>query len=102
MSLENWMDIAAVGMKDAPWSWAFFIPFICFTNYTLLNLVTAVVVENVLLISQNEQVMEKKRDEQRRYDNIRLLKELFADMDEDGNGELSLEEFQAAMDDPTI
>merc|ERR1711861_19044 len=87
-------------MKDDPAIWLFFIPFLVITHYMLLNLVTAVVVENVLVISQKEQMAEVKREETARYENMKKLKQLFEDMDD--NGEVSVEEFHHAMEDDDV
>lgn len=89
-------------MLDHELAWLFFIPFLIFSHYTLLNLVTAVIVENVLVISQKEQNQTVKRDEQERLESMSKLKTLFEDMDDDGNGELSLDEFHAAMKDENV
>merc|ERR1719171_3016317 len=101
MSLEKWTDIVRICQDEYPWSWVFFIPFVCFTNYTLLNLVTAVVVENVLVISQKEQRQEAKLEDTRRLENISQLKALFDEMDSGGDGELDRDEFETAIAEPS-
>merc|ERR1719236_160729 len=58
MTLEDWPTIVRTCMEFDSLLWLFFIPFLVSTHYTLLNLVTAVVVENVLVISQKEQLAE--------------------------------------------
>lgn len=102
VTLEGWADIVRALLEDFSQIWILFVPFIVLTNYTLLNLVTAIVVENVLLISQREQMLEVKRDEAARHQNVSMLANLFEEMDDDGNGELSLEEFQTALEDEAV
>jgi voltage-gated sodium channel len=77
MTLDAWPIIVRTSMKEFhPSIWLFFVPFLVITHYTLLNLVTAVVVENVLVISQQEQTKEAQQNEQQRFENIRKLKQL--------------------------
>lgn len=102
MSLENWPIIARSCMEFNSILWLFFVPFVALTQYMLLNLVTAVVVENVLVISQKEQLAEVKREEQVRLKTMKQLKALFEEMDDDGNGELTIEEFHTAMEDEGV
>lgn len=103
MTLDGWPTVVRTLMRNYhPAIMLFFLAFLIISHYTLLNLVTAVVVENVLVISQQEQMKEVKREEQARFENIRKLKELFENIDEDGNGEVSVEEFSEAMKDKEI
>merc|ERR1719487_778432 len=102
MSPENWDSIARECMEQESLLWFFFVPFIVFTNYTLLNLVTAVVVEKVLVISQREQMNEAKRSEESRFNTMWKLKQVFDDMDKDGDGVIDAEEFRASMMNPHV
>jgi voltage-gated sodium channel len=44
MTLEGWNDLANRVMKDHPYAWLFFIPFILTTTFTVLNLFIAIIV----------------------------------------------------------
>jgi len=48
MTLESWsMGIVRPVMQEAPWAWAFFIPFILVSAFTTLNLFIAVIVDTM-------------------------------------------------------
>lgn len=80
----------------------FLLPFLMFTNFALVNLVTAVVVEQVFAIAQKEAMKEAQSQERERCRTMRKLKQLFDDMDDDGNGMLDIDEFYTALQNPLV
>lgn len=102
MSLENWPQVVRTVMRNQGWTVAFFVPFLMLTNFVLLNLVTAVVVENVFAVAQREASFQAKKEEENRVKAMRRLKRLFETMDQDGNGTLDIEEFEQAMQDEQV
>eukprot|EP00747_Dinoflagellata_sp_TGD_P201398 gnl/TRDRNA2_/TRDRNA2_74886_c0_seq1.p1 gnl/TRDRNA2_/TRDRNA2_74886_c0~~gnl/TRDRNA2_/TRDRNA2_74886_c0_seq1.p1 ORF type:complete len:404 (-),score=99.77 gnl/TRDRNA2_/TRDRNA2_74886_c0_seq1:95-1159(-) len=73
-----------------------------FTNVSLLNVVTAVVVEKVFSIAQNEASSEAKQGEAFRQKALRNLTELFSSIDVDHNDTLDPDEFREALKDPNV
>jgi voltage-gated sodium channel len=56
MTLESWsMGIARPVMEQAPWAWAFFIVFILFATFTMLNLFIAIIVNAMQTFQESEQ-----------------------------------------------
>ena len=56
MTLESWsMGIARPVMEQAPWAWAFFITFILFATFTMLNLFIAIIVNAMQTFQESEQ-----------------------------------------------
>ena len=56
MTLESWsMGIARPVMEQAPWAWAFFITFILFATFTMLNLFIAIIVNAMQTFQEGEQ-----------------------------------------------
>ncbi len=55
MTLESWsMGIARPVMEQAPWAWAFFIVFILFATFTMLNLFIAIIVNAMQTFQESE------------------------------------------------
>lgn len=55
MTLESWsMGIARPVMAQAPWAWAFFIVFILFATFTMLNLFIAIIVNAMQTFQESE------------------------------------------------
>lgn len=55
MTLESWsMGISRPVMEVVPHAWAFFIPFILFATFTMLNLFIAIIVNAMQTFSENE------------------------------------------------
>jgi len=102
LTLDSWMSIARPMQKYVPWSWAFFYLYIAIAVFVLMNLVTAIIVENALKSSQkdaDEVLAEKDREKKGA---LKRCKRLFHLIDEDGNGSLTLEEFTNAFKDPAL
>ena len=55
MTLESWsMGISRPVMEQAPWAWAFFIIFILFATFTMLNLFIAIIVNAMQTFQESE------------------------------------------------
>jgi voltage-gated sodium channel len=55
MTLESWsMGISRPVMEQAPWAWAFFIIFILFATFTMLNLFIAIIVNAMQTFQEGE------------------------------------------------
>merc|ERR1719473_548645 len=87
MTLEGWPDMARTLMHRSSggsyFTVIFFIFFVFFTNIFLLNLVTGVIVENVLLIAHQEEIDEIREERRKREDQTKKLNELFILADTD-------------------
>merc|ERR1719161_1559644 len=67
-------------------------------NLTLLNLVTAIIVENVLEISRAEERNKMKEEEKKHKALLLQLKSLFHEIDSDESEEITIEELRDALD----
>ncbi|CAD7963751.1 unnamed protein product [Amoebophrya sp. A120] len=96
MTLEQWGYIARLVMNDAPALGLFFVCFILLTNMAIFNLVTAIIVDNVVEISRDmeEEAMIKIEEEKMR--NLDMVRKLYHDTDKDGNGTINREELADA------
>ncbi|MDY6811116.1 MAG: ion transporter [Actinomycetota bacterium] len=55
MTLESWsMGIVRPVMEVYPWAWAFFVPFIVLSAFTVLNLFLAVIVDSMQAIQRKD------------------------------------------------
>jgi Ca2+-binding EF-hand superfamily protein len=85
-----------------PLIWIFFIIFIFFTNLLLLNLITGVVVENVLEVARNDQEEQVAHRIQERDLALARLRHLFEAADIDSDGYLDVAEFEAILRDEDL
>jgi len=100
LTLESWaMGIVRPVMHYAPWSLMLFIPYIFFTTFAVLNVVTGVFVEQTQAAAADDDRNIVKAQMQHMKQQVGLLKELFAEADADQSGEISLEEFYLMVDD---
>jgi len=109
MTLEGWADVARECTRGQPafkqvlWH-AVFIVFVMFTNLVLLNLVTGVILENVLSISRREEEKALQKEEAHRIKIVMKIHSLFDSVL--GNdlhaGDLSLDEFRRACTNPNV
>jgi len=77
----------------------FFIPFILVVSISMVNLVTAVIVDGAIEQSRNDRDTQKAHDAEKFRKILPILKKRFADMDEDGNDLLTVEEVLNAPED---
>eukprot|EP00927_Polykrikos_kofoidii_P028328 TRINITY_DN24765_c0_g2_i1.p1 TRINITY_DN24765_c0_g2~~TRINITY_DN24765_c0_g2_i1.p1 ORF type:complete len:768 (-),score=131.31 TRINITY_DN24765_c0_g2_i1:152-2455(-) len=100
MTLEGWPDIIrkTVLDHDKYYLLVFFIPFLCFTNFALLNVVTAVMVEKVFKFSEDEKVQQARGFRKERKAAIQKISKLFTRLDSNGDGNLTIVEMKRAMD----
>jgi len=99
-TLEGWNEVARDMMaEDAVGFWVsiVFVVFLMFTNLTLLNLVTGVILENLLTIDHDDaiELVEKKR-----LDRLSSLRKAFDEADVNHDGVLTLEELKKTLQDP--
>jgi voltage-gated sodium channel len=97
VTTEGWADVARGSMVHQPSMWVFFILFISITTFAIMNVVTAVIVENTL-----DQAMKQKGDISKKLDKERQkaltkLYDVFQIADLDGDGELTKDEFLQAL-----
>ncbi len=70
MTLESWsMGIVRPVMEAYPYAWAFFVPFILMTSFTVLNLFIGIIVDG-MQASSEEARKEEQAWEQREFDEI--------------------------------
>lgn len=86
-------------MKHIPETWIYFVAYVAIAMFVLLNLITAVIVDNAMEISKADQDNRLQELHKLREREFRQLEALFLQMDADGSGEISSEEFDEAIRD---
>eukprot|EP00746_Dinoflagellata_sp_MGD_P047411 gnl/MRDRNA2_/MRDRNA2_21693_c0_seq1.p1 gnl/MRDRNA2_/MRDRNA2_21693_c0~~gnl/MRDRNA2_/MRDRNA2_21693_c0_seq1.p1 ORF type:complete len:497 (+),score=92.73 gnl/MRDRNA2_/MRDRNA2_21693_c0_seq1:177-1493(+) len=101
MTLDDWVDVVRPMWNIAPGLIILTIIFIIITSFGLLNTVIAVVVERTLQIGQksNEETLTKMTRNTSIQDASDPFVRFFRAADTDGDGNLTLEEFQNAVRD---
>lgn len=79
------------------WSWYLLHTYIATVNLLIVNLVTALVVDNALANSKMNEEREKSKKDLERKKEMDGLTDLFKLMDENGDGTLSWDEFKGAF-----
>jgi uncharacterized membrane protein len=102
LTLDSWNSIARPMMRYVPWAWAFFYLYIAIAVIVMMNLVTAVIVENALKNSQKDADALLKEKEKRKKIELARFQQVFEQLDADGDGELSWLEFESAFEDKQL
>jgi len=102
MTLEGWPDVARVCMQmtdngGGPGMAIFFVIFIMTVNITLLNLVTGIIVENVLTISRQDELEKLSMQQKERQNRLQTLEQVFRLADTDESGDVSRQEFETSI-----
>jgi len=96
MTLDSWTSVARPLMAEQVWSIFFFIIFITISNILLMNLITSVIVSQAFENGKKDKAEQLAELEVDREKALREVREMFTDLDEDGNGFLSREEMARA------
>jgi voltage-gated sodium channel len=103
MTLEGWPDVARVTMRHfSPYMALVFVGFIMVVNITLLNLVTGIIVENVLTISRQDELEKLQLQQKERQNRLKTLEKVFRMADVDESGDVSKSEFETSIQDKEI
>jgi len=98
VTLESWcMVVVRPVVHHAPWTLLVFIPNLIVSTVAVLNVVTAVFVDQILAASKKDGEYMLKRRRSRLHSELAQLKEMFMSADADGSGALTFEEFKALM-----
>merc|ERR1719335_486606 len=103
MTLDTWADlIARPIMKTQPELGLFFVFFVTVGVFVVMNLITAVIVENAFAIAKDDQEQAAKLNERNKIRELKSLSELFQEIDTDGSGKLTKKEFLTALGNPRV
>eukprot|EP00746_Dinoflagellata_sp_MGD_P133371 gnl/MRDRNA2_/MRDRNA2_67064_c0_seq1.p1 gnl/MRDRNA2_/MRDRNA2_67064_c0~~gnl/MRDRNA2_/MRDRNA2_67064_c0_seq1.p1 ORF type:complete len:501 (+),score=98.39 gnl/MRDRNA2_/MRDRNA2_67064_c0_seq1:2-1504(+) len=100
MTADSWSSgIARPIMEVAPYMWVYFVAYIAVAMMVLMNLVTAIIVENAMQTAEADKENILKTLKERRHEDLKLLEKMFQALDRDGSGVLHKEEFNKAVQD---
>merc|ERR1719231_1428688 len=103
MTGEGWPDIATTSMKQpgAAWVGPFFIFFILFSTFALMNLVTGIIVDKVLATARQCQVEQEEQDHMDGKKDYQILRKVFRKMCT-RTGEVDLVHFATGLEKPEV
>jgi voltage-gated sodium channel len=79
MTLESWsMGMVRPIMEVYPYAWAFFVPFIIVTSFTVLNLFIALMVNSMQTVHAEDREFAIKSEEMAHEDRVRLMESIEA------------------------
>lgn len=97
MTGDSWASmVARPVIQVQPWTWVFFVAFQAVAMLVLLNLVTAVIVENALEISKQDREMRLAQLREDQEQAASCLGDLFRELDVDNSGSIVRAEYVAA------
>jgi len=102
MTTEGWADIARCAMLHEGWTWVFFVLYLATTTFAMMNVVVAVIVEGTLEQSVKRKGEAERCNEEKNAKSCAQIAKLFRTADNDGDGELTKDEFLTALKRPEI
>jgi len=103
ITLESWSSgIARHVVTNQTEMMLFFLVFLLFSHYGLLNLVVGVIVENTLSNARNNEDKIKQEQDKEQKRTLEHLKDIFKLADEDGSGDLDRGEFFRCLSNPEV
>merc|ERR1719362_701522 len=79
-----------------------FIFYRCIAGFALMSVIGAVFVQQAMSVQQQDQDLTILRKQKEAESYSRKLRQLFSDLDNDGDGQLSKQEFEAITEDPDL
>jgi hypothetical protein len=102
LTIEGWAEVCEASTAHQPAMWIFFVMFISFTTFAIMNVITAVIVESTLHQAVLQESDIKKKVEDDRKNALSKIYEVFRIADTDGDQELTKEEFLKALQDKEV
>jgi len=97
LTMDSFHAIMRITLKYVWWSWVYFYAYIGVAVFVLMNLVTAIIVDNAVTKSRNDVDHELRMKEYNKSKDLKELQKLFGMMDADGSGTLSWDEFKESF-----
>jgi len=98
ITMDTYCDLVIRPMMEVePLMALFFIFFITVGVFIVMNLVTAIIVENAFAIVNEDSESQAKEQEQKKKGELKMLSDLFMEIDLDGSGELSKDELFSSL-----
>jgi hypothetical protein len=98
----DWADIWEA-LSPLPSEYKFgFLLFVTFATLALLNIVTAVFVESAMQRSQCDRELLVQQEMEQKVEYVETLQRVFEELDNDGSGTLTLDEFERQIQDENI
>jgi len=99
---QDWIDIYEA-LSPLPSEYKFaFLAFVTFAILALLNVVTAVFVETAMQRSQNDRELLVQQEMEQKVEFVETLQRVFEELDSNGSGTLTLDEFEQQIQDEHI
>eukprot|EP00746_Dinoflagellata_sp_MGD_P136415 gnl/MRDRNA2_/MRDRNA2_70340_c0_seq2.p1 gnl/MRDRNA2_/MRDRNA2_70340_c0~~gnl/MRDRNA2_/MRDRNA2_70340_c0_seq2.p1 ORF type:complete len:673 (-),score=112.77 gnl/MRDRNA2_/MRDRNA2_70340_c0_seq2:177-2195(-) len=99
VTADSWSSgIARPVINVLPQMWLYFVSYIALAMMVLMNLVTAIIVENALNQSKSDEESLLRELEVKKESEFKHLHNMFTRLDRDGSGELDEEEFNTALE----
>lgn len=102
LTLDRWSQIVRPLAEKQTWTTFFFLLFIFVAYFLVVNLVTAIMVEQAFAFMRQDEEEKWREREKGKHLELDHLKSIFEDLDEDGNGRLTREELEASRRHPKI
>jgi hypothetical protein len=102
LTLIQFVNLDGIGaiytpmVLSEPTTGIFFISFMLIVSICLMNLVTAVIVEGSFEQAKSDQIFAKKERQRAMSKLLPVVRDIFAQLDKDGSGQVTLEEFADA------
>jgi len=103
LTLESWcMGIVRPVGYHAPWTLCIIIPYIVFVTVAVMNVITGIFVDHIMEASKADGEQMLKAREAEVTTQLSELRRFFLQGDSDGDGCLTLEEFEGLLSAPTV
>lgn len=100
MGGEDWAVIAQPLLEVGSGCYGLFIIYIAIFAFVVINIITSLFLESILNNADKDHQLVIEMQLEQKHDYVAALKRLYSEMDSDGNGEITWEEFLANLESP--
>merc|ERR1719210_1502620 len=98
ITLANWAPACRILVNNvSEWYILYFLVYRCLVGFAVLNVISAVFIQQTLSVAQKDQHLMIMRNLREQEDHIKKFSHLFAHMDVSGDGQITLSELQKMM-----
>jgi len=103
VTLANWVPSCRLLLESvSPWYAGFYILYRCCFMFAVLKVITAVFIAETARCARNDDELAVSTKKVQKMQYVEKLKELFHHLDKDGDGNVSWEEFEPVITNPTL
>jgi voltage-gated sodium channel len=100
--MAEWSEIGRPAVERKPSMILFFILFIVFTTFGILNVIIGVIVDNTMEAAKSREEENKEQEQLKKLELLTQIRDMVFSLDTDGSGSIAIEELREGWNQPLL